>query len=66
MPCVAQAQQEELGRSNVMEMEQLNADLAEALQLLVDHKLGIQSALQDAHAHVQSIYAEVAAMPLTA
>ena len=47
-------------------MEQLNADLAEALQLLVDHKLTIQNALQQAHAHVQSVYAEVVAMPIPA
>ena len=47
-------------------MEELNADLAEALQLLVDHKLGIQAALQGAHIHLQLVHAEVAAMPLTA
>ena len=61
-----QAQQEELGRSNIAEMEQLNADLAEALQLLVDHKLGIQATLQEAHSHLQRVHAEVVAMPLTA
>ena len=61
-----QAQQEELGRSNAAEMEQLNTDLAEALQLLVDHKLGIQATLQEAHSYLQSVHAETAAMPLTA
>ena len=61
-----QAQQEELARSNAADMEQLNSDLAEALQLLVDHKLTIQNALQQAHAHVQSVYAEVVAMPIPA
>ena len=61
-----QAQQEELARSNAADMEQLNADLAEALQLLVDHKLTIQNALQQAHSHVQSVYAEVVAMPIPA
>ena len=61
-----QAQQEELARSNAAEMEQLNADLAEALQLLVDHKLTIQNTLQQVHSHVQSVYAEVAAMPVPA
>ena len=47
-------------------MEQLNSDLAEALQLLVDHKLGIQATLQEAHRHLQRVHAEVVAMPLTA
>ena len=61
-----QAQQDELARNNSAEMEQLNADLADALQLLVDHKLMIQDTLQQVHSHVQSVYAEVAAMPLTA
>ena len=61
-----QAQQEELARSNTAEMEQLNGDLAEALQLLVEHKLGIQEALQDAHSHLQGVLQQVAAMALTA
>lgn len=61
-----QAQQEELARSNTAEMEQLNGDLAEALQLLVEHKLGIQEALQDAHSHLQGVLQQVAAMPLCA
>ena len=61
-----QAQQEDLARSNAADMEQLNSDLAEALQLLVDHKLTIQNALQQAHSPVQSVYAEVVAMPIPA
>ena len=47
-------------------MEQLNADLAEALQLLVDHKLGIQATLQEAHRHRQRVHAEGVAKPHTA
>jgi hypothetical protein len=59
-----QAQQEELARSNTAEMEQLNGDLAEALQLLVEHKLGIQETLQETQSHHQGVLQEVAAMPL--
>ncbi len=64
MLCVAQIQAEEEVRDNETEAEELNADLADALQSLLDHKLHLQRTLEHTHSHVHSVLSSVAAMPV--
>ncbi|CAL8470906.1 g10448 [Coccomyxa elongata] len=59
-----QIQAEEEVRESEAEAEQLNADLADALQSLLDHKLHLQRTLEHTHSHVHSVLASVAAMPV--
>jgi hypothetical protein len=51
-------------RANEAEAEQLNGDLAEALQALLDHKLHLQRTLEHTHSHLHSTLDTVAAAPL--